>query len=90
MNKIQISKRARKQIERMPPHIVFKLQKWAEDVEFFGLGEVRMVSGYHDEPLKGVRAGQRSIRLSKSYRAIYVEHDDKIVIEIIEVSKHEY
>ncbi len=47
-------------------------------------------SWYHDEPLKGQRIGQRSIRLSKSYRAIYIEHNDDIIIEVIEVNKHEY
>ena len=36
------------------------------------------------------RAGQLSIRLSKSYRAFYVKHDDTIIIEVIEVNKHDY
>ena len=34
------------------------------------------VPGYHDEPLKGHRAGQRSIRLSRAYRAIYEIKED--------------
>ncbi|MFK5953716.1 MAG: hypothetical protein QM498_11705, partial [Desulfobacterium sp.] len=60
------------------------------DVETFGIEEIRVVPGYHDEPLRGNRAGQRSIRLSKAYRAFYVEHDDTIIIEVIEVNKHDY
>jgi hypothetical protein len=36
------------------------------------------------------RKGQRSIRLNKAYRAIYVESDGGIEICIIEVNKHEY
>jgi hypothetical protein len=32
---------------------------------------VRKVPGFHDEPLSGKRFGQRSLRLSKSYRAFY-------------------
>lgn len=61
-------------------------------VERVGLAEVRKLSGYHDEPLKGTRKGQRSIRLNRAYRAIYIEHKDgKIqIVEVIEVSKHEY
>lgn len=61
-------------------------------VERVGLAEVRKLSGYHDEPLKGTRKGQRSIRLNRSYRAIYIEHESgKIqIVEVIEVSKHEY
>ncbi len=61
-----------------------------ETVEENGITETRKLSGYHDEPLQGKRAGQRSFRLSKAYRAFYVERDDKITIEVIEVNKHEY
>ena len=63
-----------------------------------GLEEVRKTPGYHDEPLKGEHAGQRSIRLSKSYRMIYTVRRDEtakrtqivesVVIE--EVTKHDY
>ena len=60
-------------------------------VEHDGLDEVRKVPGYHDEPLKGDRAGQRSIRLSRSYRAIYeVKNDAVEFVSVEEVSKHEY
>jgi len=48
--------------------------------------------GLHDEPLKEDRQGQRSIRLNRAYRAIYVERDEGEVelVEVIEVNKHEY
>ena len=48
--------------------------------------------GYHDEPLKGMRAGQRSIRLSKSYRAIYELKRERecSCVSIEEVHKHDY
>ena len=54
--------------------------------------EVRKIPGFNDESLKGDRKGQRSIRLSKSYRAIY-ELDKREVLKflkIVEVNKHEY
>jgi toxin HigB-1 len=56
------------------------------------LRDIRKLSGYHDEPLKGNRLGQRSIRLNKAYRAIYMEEIDGTVnlIVIEEVNKHEY
>jgi proteic killer suppression protein len=52
----------------------------------------RKYKGFHDEPLKGQRKGQRSVRLSKGYRAIYQEitPGNYEIIEIIEVNKHEY
>jgi hypothetical protein len=34
---------------------------WVDDVEERGLEEVRKIPGWHDEPLKGERKGQRSI-----------------------------
>lgn len=72
--------------------MVTKLLAWARSVELKGLREIRKLPGYHDEPLKGDRIGQRSIRLNKAYRAIYSAEDDgsiKLII-IEEVNKHEY
>jgi para-nitrobenzyl esterase len=51
----------------------------------------RKVPGYHDEPLKGDRAGQRSIRLSRAYRAIYeIRGGTAKFVSIEEVNKHDY
>ncbi len=53
---------------------------------------MRKIPDFHDEPLKGNRKGQRSIRLSKAYRAIYEvsEKGQMEVVEILEVNKHDY
>ncbi|OGT38092.1 MAG: hypothetical protein A3F12_03055 [Gammaproteobacteria bacterium RIFCSPHIGHO2_12_FULL_38_14] len=76
----------------MPLHIVRKLQAWIDDVEDVGLSEVRKIPGYHDEPLKGNRTGQRSIRLSKAYRAIYIIDQEGTIeiVKLLEISKHGY
>ncbi len=79
----------RKVLKKTPTHIVDKLHYWARSVEKFGMQEVRKLPGLHDEPLKGQRSGQRSIRLSKAYRAIYREKNSG-EIEVMEISKHEY
>lgn len=57
-----------------------------------GLEEVRKVPAYHDEALKGERKGQRSIRLNRSYRAIYAILQSGAIefVSIEEVNKHEY
>ncbi len=57
----------------MPRHIVAKLLAWVDDVETRGLDEVKKVPGFNDHPLKGPLAGRRAIRLSRQWRAIYVE-----------------
>jgi plasmid maintenance system antidote protein VapI/mRNA-degrading endonuclease RelE of RelBE toxin-antitoxin system len=61
---VRISEAVQKSLRRFPEHIVRKLQQWVDDVEESGIEEVRKRPGWHDEPLKGQRSGQRSIRLS--------------------------
>ena len=91
IKRVLLSKRARKQIKRIPFYIVRALLRWADDVEEIGLEETRKKSGYHDEPLKGDRLGQRSVRLNRAYRAIYEIKDEKIkFVSVEEVSKHDY
>lgn len=83
---------AKKDIKKLPLYIKVKLLEWAKAVERDGIQKIRTLKGYHDEPLKGKRMGQRSIRLSKSYRAIYEEKSNGTINLIIvqEVNKHEY
>jgi len=89
---IVLTKRAKDDLLKVPLHIVKKLHAWMEQVNHQGLREARKVPGYHDEPLKGKRAGERSIRLSRAYRAIYIiAHDGSIeIVKILEVNKHAY
>lgn len=79
-----------KDLRRIPKHILSKLKAWVEKVEELGIREVRLSIGYHDEPLSGDRKGQRSIRLSKLWRAIYIENKGNLEIVVIEVTPHKY
>lgn len=89
--RVIISKKAQKDIQKVPHYIADKLDEWIESIETDGLQETRKIPGYHDEPLKGKRQGQRSIRLSRSYRAIYEIRKQGIeFVSIEEVNKHEY
>lgn len=92
ITEVRITKAAVKALRRLPGHIVVKLSGWVDAVTQRGLEEVRKVPGYHDEPLKGMRAGQRSIRLSKAYRAIYEvsQAGEVSFVSIEEVHKHDY
>lgn len=92
IRKVIIRKLAKKQITKLPRYIIESLEAWVDDVETRGLFEVRKTPGYHDEPLRGDRKGQRSVRLSRSYRAIYVTQRDHRIefISIEEVNKHDY
>ena len=79
-------------LKKIPKHILINFSKWVEIIETFGLNEMKKTLGFHDEALKGKRKGERSVRLSKSYRAIYrkVEEEELIIIDVIKVSKHDY
>lgn len=89
---VDITENAIDQLTKVPFHIARKLEYWIDAVEKYGIETVRRVPGYHDEPLKGNRKGQRSIRLNKAYRAIYIEtktYEVRLIL-IIEVNKHDY
>jgi proteic killer suppression protein len=81
-----------KQLERVPEVITRKFRLWVALVEESGIREVRRHKGFHDEPLKGKRRGQRSVRLNRAYRAIYVDREAGKVelVEVLEVNKHDY
>jgi proteic killer suppression protein len=89
---IELTRTAQKDLVKVPVYIKEKLLLWVDAVERLGIGKIRTVPGYHDEPLKGERLGQRSIRLNKAYRAIYTENEKKeiVIISVIEVNKHDY
>ena len=77
---------------KVPVYIAVKLKAWVDDVEKRGIEEVRKTKGYHDEPLRGKRKGERSIRLSVAFRAIYIIREDRDIefISVEEVNKHDY
>jgi toxin HigB-1 len=90
VTQVELTKFAEKQLKKIPVHIRESLRVWIVTVERIGIQEARKLSGYHDEPLKGQRKGERSLRLNRAYRAIYVETAEGLAITVIEVSKHDY
>jgi proteic killer suppression protein len=88
--KIYYTKHFSKQLEKVPDHLKNKFRVWVFSVENLGIIETMKCKGFHDEPLRGVRFGQRSIRLNRSYRVIYRLIENHIKIELLEVNKHEY
>lgn len=88
--KISRSRSFEKQLAKVPDFIQKKVIFWIFLVESNGLIEVMKSPGFHDEPLKGDRKGQRSVRMNKAYRLIYHVIQDRIHIELLEVHKHDY
>lgn len=89
---VQLSKKAEKDLIEVPLYISEKLQLWIDLIENEGLRAARKIKSFHDEPLKGNRTGQRSVRLNKAYRAFYIENTKKSIefVEVLEVNKHDY
>ena len=90
INQVDI-RAAEKDLMRTPKALVIKFQKWVDDIEKYGLEEVRKVRGWHDHSLKGDRAGQRAIYLNKKWRAVYaIEGGEVKFVKVVEVHAHEY
>jgi toxin HigB-1 len=89
---VLIRARAKKDLRIVPSQVLDKFTAWVQLVELTGLEEVRKIPGFHDEPLKGDRKGQRSIRLNRAYRAIYAVNKGGAVefVSVEEVNKHDY
>ena len=79
-----------KQLSKVPDFIRKKVIFWIFLVESNGLTEVMKSPGFHDEPLKGERKGQRSVRINQAYRLIYYVIQYRVHIELLEVHKHDY
>ena len=85
------TERSKKVLAKLPKHVLVKLHLWITLVGEHGVEEVRKIAGYHDEPLSGIRAGQRSIRLNKGFRAFYrIEGQAVEFVDVFEVNKHRY
>lgn len=89
---VKITRRALKELKRTPVYIQEKFRAWLVAVNKAGLAETRKRSGWHDEPLYGDRKGQRSIRLNRQWRALYIIKDDGEIefVEIFKVIPHDY
>lgn len=90
--RVTLSKTARKQLAKVPEHIVRKFALWRDLVEGEGMEAARAIPGFGDHALKGEWQGYRAVRLSQAYRAIYmVQADGSIETAYVEeVNKHDY
>lgn len=90
--KVYATKKAIRDLKRAPLQIKERFQVWVDAVETVGMNQLRRRAGLHDEPLRGNRAGQRSVRLNRQWRIIYCENEqnDLVVVRVEEVTPHAY
>ena len=91
MNPVNLNK-VKKQLKKVPVEVRIKFQQWVLFIEDKGLLEAQKFPGFRDHSLKGDRKGQRSVYLTKKWRAIYtLDKNEKIIIVIVEeVMPHDY
>jgi len=79
-----------KTCRKLPAKAVKKYELWKDIVFRHGPGKLREFQGFHDEKLKGNRAGQRSSRLNLQYRVIYRVEKEIVTVNVIDINAHKY
>jgi addiction module RelE/StbE family toxin len=90
MWKILEHRRTWKQLDRLPLDILKRYEKWKDIVRLSGPAGLRQIKGFNDEALRGEWRGHRSSRLSRQYRVIYRIEQDKVLVEVVSVTAHDY
>lgn len=91
--KIEFTKRSYKELLKAPQTVREAIEDWLISVRIIGVEQTRLQGGkgLHDEPLKGSRKGQRSIRLNRSWRLIYeINQGELRILKILAITKHDY
>ncbi len=84
--------RAQKDLEAARPtlDILKRYEKWKDIVRLSGPLGLRQIKGFNDEALRGEWRGHRSSRLSLQYRVIYRIEREKVLVEVVSVTAHDY
>jgi toxin HigB-1 len=88
--RIQEHRDIEKTCQKLSRPVVKKYELWKDIVYRHGPGKLREFPGFHDEKLKGERAGQRSSRLSLQYRVVYAVETNIVTVFVLEITPHEY
>lgn len=83
-------RRAAKKLDRLPLEVVKRYEKWKDIVRLSGPPGLRQIKGFHDEALRGKWQGFRSSRLGRQYRLIYRVQDQQVVVQVMDVTAHDY
>jgi addiction module RelE/StbE family toxin len=83
-------RRTWKQLDRLPLDILKRYEKWKDIVHLSGPNALRQIKGFNDEGLRGEWRGHRSSRLDRQYRVIYRIERDKVLVEVVSVTAHDY
>jgi addiction module RelE/StbE family toxin len=83
-------RKAVKQLESLPIDVLKRYEKWKDIILISGPDGLRQVKGFRDEALRGEWKRYRSSRLNIQYRLIYKIEKDLVLVQVINVTPHEY
>jgi toxin HigB-1 len=74
----------------VPVEVLKRYEKWKDVARLSGPPGLRMIKGFDDEALSGEWKGHRSSRLGLQWRVIYQVSADMLLIQVIDVTPHDY
>ncbi len=83
-------RKVEKQLQSLPLDVLKRYEKWKDIVIFSGPEGLSKIKGFRDEALRGEWKGYRSSRLNLQYRVIYKIEKDKIFVQVMSVTLHDY
>ena len=79
-----------RRVRKMPKQVLKRYEKWKDIVRISGPAGLRPIRGFLDEALRGEWKGHRSSRLGQQYRVIYRVVAREILVEVIDITAHDY
>jgi addiction module RelE/StbE family toxin len=73
-----------------PTEVLKRYEKWKDIVSISGPNGLRQIKGLRDEALNEEWKGYRSSRLNIQYRVIYKIEKDLVLVQVVEVTPHDY
>lgn len=83
-------RRVERQLIKAPLEVQKRYEKWKDIVELSGPPGLIKIRGLRDEALRGEWKGHRSSRLNQQYRVIYRVDGNQLVVQVLEVTPHDY
>jgi addiction module RelE/StbE family toxin len=83
-------KQVSKSLSKAPLDVLKRYEKWKDIISISGPSGLRTIKGFRDEPLTGKWKGYRTVRLNIQYRIIYKVEKDKVLVQVENVTSHNY
>ncbi len=91
MWQIEEHRRVDKQLSgAVPIEVLKRYEKWKDIARLSGPSGLCAIKGFHDEALSGEWKGHRSSRLGLQWRLIYRVVANVLLIQVVQVTAHDY